>query len=107
MCVLVGPGAPTKIDAQPLTPTWIPKPQYNAEKLTVLRKVPQGHHLGILWYPERLLPVDTVTRALVLQLAGWSHIVVMAVNEHRPTVAEFKFDVKEGGTPSSATFIFG
>ncbi|CAN0044827.1 unnamed protein product [Ascophyllum nodosum] len=31
----------------------------------------------------------------------------MAVNEHRPTAAEFKFDMKEGGTESSATFIFG
>lgn len=31
----------------------------------------------------------------------------MAVNEHRPTVADIKFQVKEGSSLSSATFIFG
>lgn len=31
----------------------------------------------------------------------------MAVNETRPTVADVVFAVKEGATPSSATFIFG
>lgn len=31
----------------------------------------------------------------------------MAVNEHRPTVADVKFQVKEGSALSSATFIFG
>ncbi|CAM9563380.1 unnamed protein product [Scytosiphon promiscuus] len=31
----------------------------------------------------------------------------MAVNEHRPTVADVKFQVKEGSSISSATFIFG
>ena len=36
-----------------------------------------------------------------------AHAPIMAVNEHRPTAAEFKFDMKEGGTESSATFIFG
>lgn len=31
----------------------------------------------------------------------------MAVNEHRPAVADVKFDVKEGSSICSATFIFG
>jgi len=31
----------------------------------------------------------------------------MAVNEHRPTTADVKFEVKEGSSLSSATFVFG
>ena len=34
-------------------------------------------------------------------------VFFMAVNEHRPAVADVKFDVKEGSSICSATFVFG
>lgn len=65
---------------------------------------------AILFHGASKPSLSLTTHACLLLLCynpRTQQLYTMAVNEHRPTVADIKFQVKEGSSLSSATFIFG